>query len=61
MANGYQSAAELRKEISSSDSSARRFISVLFDEGTFLETGTYTKNAGGNNNFEGVITGLRSS
>ncbi len=57
MANGYQSAAELRKEISSSDSSARRFISVLFDEGTFLETGTYTKNAGGNNNFEGVITG----
>lgn len=57
MAESYKTAAALREEILSSASGARGFIAGLFDEGTFLETGTYTRNAGDDRNFEGVITG----
>ncbi len=49
------SASDLRKEIAESSSGARRFISALFDEGSFLETGTYVRQ--GDKPFEGVITG----
>lgn len=51
-----RSSAELREEISASSSEARRFISALFDEGTFLETGTYIRHDT-ESDFEGVITG----
>lgn len=57
MADSNNVAAALREEILSSASGARGFIAGLFDEGTFLETGTYTRNAGDDRNFEGVITG----
>lgn len=57
MADSYTTAAALREEILSSASGARGFIAGLFDEGTFLETGTYIRNAGDDRNFEGVITG----
>ncbi len=49
------SASDLRNEISTSSSEARRFISALFDEGSFLEVGTYVRQ--GEGPFEGVITG----
>lgn len=51
-------AAELREQINGSSSEAREFIKELFDEGTFLERGTYVKN--GEGYFEGVITGSGS-
>ena len=51
-------AAELREQINSSSSGAREFIKNLFDEGTFLERGTYVKN--GEGYFEGVVTGCGS-
>ena len=38
------SAASLREEIASSATAARAFLAELFDEGTFLEIGTYVKN-----------------
>ena len=57
MADSYTTAAALREEILLSASGARGFIAGLFDEGTFLETGTYIRNAGDDRNFEGVITG----
>ncbi len=60
MADSYTTAAALREEILSSASGARGFIAGLFDEGTFLETGTYIRNAGDDRNFEGVITGENS-
>lgn len=51
------SAASLREEIASSATAARAFLAELFDEGTFLEIGTYVKNTTENGTFEGVITG----
>lgn len=48
-------AAELRGQIECSSSGAREFINNLFDDGTFLERGTYVKN--GEGYFEGVVTG----
>ena len=51
-------ADELREQINVSSSEAREFIKELFDEGTFLERGTYVKN--GEGYFEGVITGSGS-
>ncbi len=51
-------AAELRDQINGSSSGAREFIKNLFDEGTFLERGTYVKN--GEGYFEGVVTGSGS-
>ena len=51
------SAASLREEIASSAAAARAFLAELFDEGTFLEIGTYVKNTTENGAFEGVITG----
>ncbi len=56
MAKITKTAAELRDEIAASSASARNFLRSLFDEGTFLEFGTYVKN-GENGSFEGVITG----
>ena len=56
MAKITKTAAELRDEIAASTASARNFLRSLFDEGTFLEFGTYVKN-GENGSFEGVITG----
>lgn len=58
MAKTVKSAAELREEINSSSCAARGFINALFDEGTFLERGTYVKR--GEGYFEGVITGCGS-
>ena len=49
-------APSLREAIRSSSAAARRFLNVFFDEGTFLETGTYRKN--GEGCFEGVVTGF---
>ena len=56
MAKITKTAAELRDQIAASTASARNFLRSLFDEGTFLEFGTYVKN-GENGSFEGVITG----
>ena len=56
MAYYESSAASLREEIASSTGSARRFLGAFFDEGTFLEIGTYVKN-GADGVFEGVVTG----
>ena len=54
MANKF-TASELREQINNSSSGAREFINNLFDDGTFLERGTYVKN--GEGYFEGVVTG----
>ena len=51
-------ASELREQINGCSSGAREFIRNLFDDGTFLERGTYVKN--GEGYFEGVITGSGS-
>ncbi len=51
------SAASLREEIASSATTARAFLAALFDEGTFLEIGTYVKNTADGGTLEGVITG----
>ncbi len=51
------SAASLREEIASSATAARALLAGLFDEGTFLEIGTYVNNNTENGAFEGVITG----
>ncbi len=59
MAKNVKTSAELREEISGSTADARGFLSALFDEGTFLEFGTYAKK-GGSGDFEGVITGCGS-
>jgi len=56
MAQTHMTAAALRDEIAASTVDARRLIGALFDEGTFLETGTYRKN--GEGCFEGVVTGF---
>ncbi len=55
MAQNKKTSAELREEVKSSSADARVLLSSLFDEGTFLEFGTYVKY--GEGNFEGVITG----
>ena len=55
MAQNVKTSAELREEIKTSSADARVLLSTLFDEGTFLEFGTYVKY--GEGNFEGVITG----
>ncbi len=57
MEKSFISAAEIREKIAVSGSEARCFISGLFDEGTFLEIGTYIKNTANSSNLEGVITG----
>lgn len=57
MVNRDTSAASLREEIASSAASARSFLAGLFDEGTFLEIGTYVKNTAEGGAFEGVVTG----
>lgn len=57
MANLQKNTAELREEIFRSSSAARRFLQALCDERTFLEIGTYVKNGGDGNAWEGVITG----
>lgn len=51
-----KTAAELREKIAASSCDARKFIADFYDEGTFLESGTYIKN-GADGEFEGVITG----
>jgi acetyl-CoA carboxylase carboxyltransferase component len=51
-------ASELREQINTSASEARDFIRSFFDDGTFLERGTYVKN--GEGYFESVITGSGS-
>lgn len=58
MAQNKKTSAELREEINASSADARVLLSALFDEGTFLEFGTYVKQ--GEGNFEGVITGCGS-
>ncbi len=58
MAQNNKTSAELREEVKASSADARVLLSALFDEGTFLEFGTYVKYAEGN--FEGVITGCGS-
>lgn len=58
MAQNIKTSAELREEINASSADARVLLSALFDEGTFLEFGTYVKQ--GEGNFEGVITGCGS-
>lgn len=58
MAQNKKTSAELREEISASSADARVLLSALFDEGTFLEFGTYVKQ--GEGDFEGVITGCGS-
>ncbi len=55
MAQCKKTSAELRDEISRSSADARVLLSELFDDGTFLEFGTYLKH--GEGDFEGVITG----
>ena len=55
MAQNKKTSAELREEVKASSADARVLLSSLFDEGTFLEFGTYVKY--GEGNFEGVITG----
>ena len=57
MANLQNNTAELREEIAHSSAYARRLLTELCDEGTFLEIGTYVKNSGDGNAFEGVVTG----
>lgn len=57
MANDRKTAAELRQLITESESDARRFISAFYDEGSFLESGTYARGAENRGDFEGVITG----
>lgn len=58
MAQNNKTSAELREEVKASSADARVLLSSLFDEGTFLEFGTYVKY--GEGNFEGVITGCGS-
>ncbi len=58
MAQNIKTSAELREEVKASSADARALLSSLFDEGTFLEFGTYVKY--GEGNFEGVITGCGS-
>ena len=41
MAQNKKTSAELREEINASSADARVLLSALFDEGTFLEFGTY--------------------
>ncbi len=55
-----RSAASLREEIAASTGDARAFLAGLFDEGTFLEIGTYVKNTKEDGCFEGVVTGCGS-
>ena len=55
-----RSAASLREEIAASTGDARAFLAGLFDEGTFLEIGTYVKHNGEDGCFEGVVTGCGS-
>lgn len=57
MAFSKKTAASLREEIASSTGKARTFITGLFDEGTFLELGTYVKGPTDDGCFEGVVTG----
>ncbi len=57
MEKGILSAAELRAVIQNADSEARCFISRFFDEGSFLESGTYVRSTGSSESFDGVITG----
>ena len=62
---GLPSVEELREKLNAASSSdARRAISILFDDSTFVETAAYTKRAitdflstEKTNDFEGVITG----
>ncbi len=58
MAQNITTSAELREEVKASSADARALLSALFDDGTFLEFGTYVKY--GEGNFEGVITGCGS-
>jgi acetyl-CoA carboxylase carboxyltransferase component len=58
MAQNMKTSAELREEVKASSADARVLLSSLFDEGTFLEFGTFVKY--GEGNFEGVITGCGS-
>lgn len=58
MAQNMKTSAELREEVKASSADARVLLSSLFDDGTFLEFGTYVKQ--GEGNFEGVITGCGS-
>ena len=55
MAQNMKTSAELREEVKASSADARVLLTSLFDEGTFLEFGTFVKY--GEGNFEGVITG----
>lgn len=57
MANLQKNTAELREEILASSTIGRQLLNALCDEGTFLEIGTYVKNCGDSDFFEGVITG----
>ena len=58
MAQNVKTSADLREEVKASSADARVLLSSLFDEGTFLEFGTFVKY--GEGNFEGVITGCGS-
>ncbi len=58
MAQNTKTSAELREEVKASSADARVLLSSLFDEGTFLEFGTFVRY--GEGNFEGVITGCGS-
>lgn len=55
MAENFVSASDIRQEINSSSAKARETVKNLFDEGTFLEKGTYIKD--GQGYLESVITG----
>lgn len=57
MAIFQNNTAELRDGIARSTAYARRFLTELCDEGTFLEIGTYVKNSTDGNALEGVVTG----
>ena len=61
---GLPTAEELRAKLNESSSDARVKLALLFDEGTFVETGVYTQRALSDfistekaNELEGVITG----
>ncbi len=50
-------APNIREMIASADSKARGFVAELYDEGTFLELGTYVKSKDKAEALDGVITG----
>ncbi len=56
-----KNASQLRDELLSSETDARRSVNALFDEGTFVELGAYVRRSadefGTGDDFEGVITG----